>query len=77
MPRIVVDPGRSPGDLDRNVFGGFWSTLGRCVYGGLHDGLTRCPAGAEVPRPGRAVVRLRPPNPAGPVSRYCVAGKPL
>ena len=31
MPRIVVDPGRSPGDLDRNVFGGFWSTLGRCT----------------------------------------------
>jgi alpha-N-arabinofuranosidase len=35
--RIVVDPGRSLGRLDRNVFGGFVEHLGRCVYGGLYD----------------------------------------
>jgi alpha-N-arabinofuranosidase len=35
--RIVVDPGRPIGTLDRNVFGGFVEHLGRCIYGGLSD----------------------------------------
>jgi alpha-N-arabinofuranosidase len=35
--RIVVDPGRSLGHVNRNVFGGFVEHLGRCVYGGLHE----------------------------------------
>jgi alpha-N-arabinofuranosidase len=37
VTRIVVDPGRPLGGLDRNVFGGFVEHLGRCVYGGLYD----------------------------------------
>jgi alpha-N-arabinofuranosidase len=37
MTRIVVDPGRSIGHLDRNVFGGFIEHLGRCIYGGVYD----------------------------------------
>jgi alpha-L-arabinofuranosidase len=37
VTRIVVDPARSLGDLDRNVFGGFVEHLGRCIYGGLYD----------------------------------------
>lgn len=35
--RVVVDPGRSLGSLDRRVFGGFVEHLGRCIYGGLYD----------------------------------------
>jgi alpha-N-arabinofuranosidase len=37
VTRIVVDPARSLGRLDRNVFGGFVEHLGRCIYGGLYD----------------------------------------
>ena len=37
MTRIVVDPARQIGSVDRNVFGGFVEHLGRCVYGGLYD----------------------------------------
>jgi alpha-L-arabinofuranosidase len=37
MTRIVVDPGRPIGRLDRNVFGGFVEHLGRCIYGGIFD----------------------------------------
>ncbi|MGH3403837.1 MAG: alpha-N-arabinofuranosidase [Streptosporangiaceae bacterium] len=37
MTRIVADPARQLGDLDRNVFGGFVEHLGRCIYGGLYD----------------------------------------
>jgi alpha-N-arabinofuranosidase len=37
VTRIVVDPGRQLGTLDRNVFGGFVEHLGRCIYGGLYD----------------------------------------
>jgi hypothetical protein len=37
MTRIPVDPGRSIGHLDRNVFGGFIEHLGRCIYGGIYD----------------------------------------
>jgi alpha-L-arabinofuranosidase len=35
--RIVVDPGRELGSVDRNVFGGFVEHLGRCIYGGLYE----------------------------------------
>jgi alpha-L-arabinofuranosidase len=37
MTRVVVDPGRPLGSVDRNVFGGFVEHLGRCIYGGLYD----------------------------------------
>jgi alpha-L-arabinofuranosidase len=37
MTRIVIDPGRPLGTVDRNVFGGFIEHLGRCVYGGIYD----------------------------------------
>jgi alpha-L-arabinofuranosidase len=37
VTRIVVDPARQIGSVDRNVFGGFVEHLGRCVYGGLYD----------------------------------------
>jgi alpha-N-arabinofuranosidase len=37
VTRIVVDPARPLGDLDRNVFGGFVEHLGRCIYGGLYE----------------------------------------
>ena len=37
MTRIVVDPGRPLGHVDRNVFGGFVEHLGRCIYGGLYE----------------------------------------
>ena len=37
MSRVTVDPGRSLGQLDRNVFGGFVEHLGRCIYGGLYE----------------------------------------
>ena len=36
MTQIAVDPARSLGRLDRNVFGGFVEHLGRCIYGGLY-----------------------------------------
>jgi alpha-L-arabinofuranosidase len=37
MSRVVVDPGRPLGRLDRKVFGGFIEHLGRCIYGGIYD----------------------------------------
>jgi alpha-N-arabinofuranosidase len=37
VTRIVVDPARQIGTVDRNVFGGFVEHLGRCIYGGLYD----------------------------------------
>ena len=37
MTRIVVDPGRRLGDVDRTIFGGFVEHLGRCIYGGLYE----------------------------------------
>jgi alpha-N-arabinofuranosidase len=37
VTRIVVDPARPLGGLDRNVFGGFVEHLGRCIYGGLYE----------------------------------------
>jgi alpha-L-arabinofuranosidase len=36
VTRIVVDPARQIGVLDRKVFGGFVEHLGRCIYGGLY-----------------------------------------
>jgi alpha-N-arabinofuranosidase len=35
--RIKVDPERTLGDIDPNIFGGFVEHLGRCVYGGVYD----------------------------------------
>ncbi len=37
MTRIAVDPARTLGTLDRNVFGGFVEHLGRCIYGGVYE----------------------------------------
>ena len=37
MTRIAVDPARTIGTLDRNVFGGFVEHLGRCIYGGVYE----------------------------------------
>jgi alpha-L-arabinofuranosidase len=37
VTRIVVDPARELGAVDRKVFGGFVEHLGRCIYGGLYD----------------------------------------
>lgn len=37
MNTIKVDPTRTLGALDRNVFGGFAEHLGRCIYGGIFD----------------------------------------
>jgi alpha-L-arabinofuranosidase len=37
LTRIVVDPTRQLGSVDRKVFGGFVEHLGRCIYGGLYD----------------------------------------
>lgn len=34
---IAIDPLRTLGRLERNVFGGFAEHLGRCIYGGLYD----------------------------------------
>ena len=37
MSRIIIDPSRPLGAIDRKVFGGFVEHLGRCVYGGLYE----------------------------------------
>ena len=37
MNRITIDPERSLGELDRNVFGGFAEHLDHCIYGGIYD----------------------------------------
>jgi len=37
VTRIAIDPSRSLGRLDRQVFGGFIEHLGRCIYGGIYD----------------------------------------
>ncbi|HXW82599.1 MAG TPA: alpha-L-arabinofuranosidase C-terminal domain-containing protein, partial [Acidimicrobiales bacterium] len=34
---ITVDAGRSLGELDRRIYGGFIEHLGRCIYGGIYD----------------------------------------
>ncbi len=35
--KIVINPLRSSGQIDRNIFGGFAEHLGRCIYGGIFD----------------------------------------
>jgi alpha-L-arabinofuranosidase len=37
MNTIKIDPDRTLGTLERNVFGGFAEHLGRCIYGGIYD----------------------------------------
>ena len=37
VSRIAIDPARTLGTIDRNVFGGFVEHLGRCIYGGLYE----------------------------------------
>lgn len=37
MNRIIIDPGRILGNIDRNIFGGFAEHLGRCIYGGIYE----------------------------------------
>ena len=37
MNRIVIDPERVSGEIDRNIFGGFAEHLGRCIYGGIYE----------------------------------------
>jgi alpha-N-arabinofuranosidase len=37
MNRIKLDPERSKGNIDRNIFGGFAEHLGRCIYGGIYE----------------------------------------
>jgi len=35
VTRVTINPGRSIGQLDPQVFGGFIEHLGRCIYGGI------------------------------------------
>jgi alpha-N-arabinofuranosidase len=35
--RIRIDPERTLGKIDRNIFGGFAEHLGRCIYGGIYE----------------------------------------
>ena len=37
MNQINIDPERTLGDIERNIFGGFAEQLGRCIYGGIYD----------------------------------------
>jgi alpha-N-arabinofuranosidase len=37
MNRIKIDPERTLGEIDRNIFGGFAEHLGRCIYGGIYE----------------------------------------
>jgi alpha-L-arabinofuranosidase len=37
MARIVIDPTRRIGSVDRRIFGNFIEHLGRCIYGGIFD----------------------------------------
>ena len=34
---IKIDPERTIGPIDRNIFGGFAEHLGRCIYGGIYE----------------------------------------
>src|SRR5881628_2877430 len=35
MARIVIDPARRIGTVDKRIFGNFIEHLGRCIYGGV------------------------------------------
>jgi len=37
MARIVIDPTRTVGSVDRRIFGNFIEHLGRCIYGGIYE----------------------------------------
>src|SRR5207244_876323 len=37
MARIVIDPARRLGTVDRRIFGNFIEHLGRCIYGGVFE----------------------------------------
>ncbi len=37
MTRVIVEPGRTIGHVNRNIFGGFIEHLGRCIYGGIYE----------------------------------------
>jgi len=37
MARIVIDPARRLGPIDRRIFGNFIEHLGRCIYGGVFE----------------------------------------
>jgi alpha-N-arabinofuranosidase len=37
MARIVIDPTRTIGTVDRRIFGNFIEHLGRCIYGGIYE----------------------------------------
>ena len=37
MARIVIDPTRTLGSVDRRIFGNFIEHLGRCIYGGIYE----------------------------------------
>ena len=37
MNRIKIDPERTLGSIDRNLFSGFAEHLGRCIYGGIYS----------------------------------------
>lgn len=38
MPNTIkIDPQRTLGTVDRNIFGGFAEHLGRCIYGGIYE----------------------------------------
>ena len=36
--RIIINPNRSKGTINRNIYGHFAEHLGRCIYGGLYVG---------------------------------------
>jgi alpha-N-arabinofuranosidase len=37
VTRVTANPGRTIGQVNRNIFGGFIEHLGRCIYGGVYE----------------------------------------
>ena len=37
MTRVTVNPARTMGKVNRDIFGGFIEHLGRCIYGGIYE----------------------------------------
>jgi alpha-N-arabinofuranosidase len=37
LTQVTVEPGRTIGYVNRNIFGGFIEHLGRCIYGGIYE----------------------------------------